>query len=159
MRLVALILFALACAIGTAAAQLDKVLAPVVANAAAETSEAQPFSKASRETAIAKPATHLLTADEILPQLERQLIEHFSLEGQLKLGLTSPWKTRVVVPAEYEIAVTDYPGQGVSSAFVLRCKISVNAQSITELQIPLRAQLWREVWIAGGRLDRGLTPS
>jgi flagella basal body P-ring formation protein FlgA len=38
---------------------------------------------------------------------------------------------------------------------VVRCKLTSNGQSLGEFQIPLRAELWREVWVADGRLDRG----
>jgi flagella basal body P-ring formation protein FlgA len=132
---------------GNASAQLDKVLAPV--SLAAATSSAP-----AAEKVAPQPAIHVLTTTEVLPRLEEQLTEHFSLEGELKLETTAPWR-RILVPADYDLAIADYPGAGMSNAFVVRCKLSAKGQSLGDFQVPLRAQLWREVWVADGRLDRG----
>lgn len=149
MRSLAFILFALLFLCANAFAQLDKILAPV--NLAAVVPSA-PLD----EKAPAKRQPHLLTPDEVLPQLEKQVSERFSLEGELKLETSAPWG-RILVPADYDLTIVDYPGGGVSSAFVVRCKLTANGKSLGDFQIPLRAQLWREVWVADGRLDRGQT--
>ncbi len=148
MRLLPLILGATLLLCANASAQLDKLLAPV--SLAAVASSAQPDGK----VVAARPAVHALTTSEVLPRLEEQLSEHFSLEGELKLETTTPWR-RILVPADYDLTIVDYPGAGVSNAFVVRCKLSASGQSLGDFQVPLRAQLWREVWVAEGRLDRG----
>jgi flagella basal body P-ring formation protein FlgA len=147
MRLVTLILGATLFLCANASAQLDKILAPV--SLAAATSSAPGADKVATQ-----PAIHVLTTTEVLPRLEEQLSEHFSLEGELKLETTAPWR-RILVPADYDLTIADFPGAGVSNAFVVRCKLSVNGKSLGDFQVPLRAQLWREVWVADGRLDRG----
>lgn len=130
-----------------ASAQLEKVLAPVVFAAAV------PPSPADGKVA-AKSALHALTPTEIVPRLEKQLRDRFSLEGELKLQTTGPWG-RILVPADYEITIADFPGGGMSSAFAVRCKLTANGEALGDFRVPLRAELWREVWVADGRLDRG----
>ena len=132
----------------SASAQLAKVLAPVVASAAALPSAA------GDDQPIGKPVLHLLKPDEALSLLNQQLRYHYSLEGELKLETNVPWG-RILVPESYDLTITDYPGGGMTNNLVIRCKLSGNGQALGDFQIPLRAQLWREVWVAEGRLDRG----
>jgi flagella basal body P-ring formation protein FlgA len=140
-----------------ARAQLDKILAPVAV--AQDASQPVPVVALNGTVIGASPVkrvSHALTSDEILPLLEKQLTEHFSLEGELKLGLSAQWR-RITVPADYEVTITDFPGGALSGSFIVRCKITADAETIADLQLPLRAQLWREVLVAEGRLDRGQT--
>jgi flagella basal body P-ring formation protein FlgA len=132
-----------------APAQLDKVLAPVSFAAALPPAPGDVL-------APAKPTLHLLKPEEAVPLLEKQLREHFSLEGELKLETSSSWG-RILVPTNYDLTIIDYPGGGVTNSFVVRCKLTGEGQSLGEFQVPLKAQLWREVWVAEGRLDRGQT--
>jgi flagellar basal body P-ring formation protein FlgA len=148
MRPLPVLLLATLLLCANASAQLDKILAPV-SLAAIAPSSGQPGGQTATQ-----PALHALTPAEVLPRLEKQLGDRFSLEGELKLETATPWG-RILVPADYDLTIVDYPGGGVSNAFAVRCKLSANGQSLGEFQLPLRAQLWREVWVAEGRLDRG----
>lgn len=132
-----------------ASTPLDKILAPVdlAVNAPSAALEKQKPPKDS---------LHQLTLNEALPQLQKQLIERFSVNGELKLETATRWE-RILVPAAYQLTIVDYPGAGLSSAFIVRCKLTANGQALGEFQVPLRAELWREVWVADGRLDRGQT--
>jgi len=132
-----------------ASTPLDKILAPVdlAVNASSTALEKQK---------LPKDSLHLLTPNEALPQLQKQLIERYSVNGELKLQTATLWE-RILVPATYQLTIVDYPGGGLSSAFVVRCKLVANGQALGEFQVPLRAELWREVWLADGRLDRGQT--
>lgn len=132
-----------------ASAQLDKILAPVDLAGGASSTQQQ-------KQNAAKDALHSLTFNEALPQLQKQLVDRFSVNGDLKLETTVRWG-RILVPNDYQLTIVDYPGAGLSSAFSVRCKLTANGQSLGEFQIPLRAELWREVWVAEGRLDRGQT--
>lgn len=131
-----------------ASAQLDKILAPVSLAAAAA-----PAAQLDGKTAP-KSTLHALTPDEVLPLLEKQLVDRYSLQGELKLETASSWG-RILVPADYDLTIIDFPGSGVSPALAVRCKLSANGQSLGDFRISLRAELWREVWVADGRLDRG----
>jgi flagella basal body P-ring formation protein FlgA len=130
-------------------AQLDKILAPV------DLALAAPSSSLERQSAQ-KDALHLLTFNEALPQLQQQLADRFPVNGELKIQAAAPWG-RILVPTTYQLTIVDYPGAGLSSAFVVRCKLTADGQGLGEFQIPLRAEVWREVWVTEGRLDRGQT--
>ncbi|HEY2801344.1 MAG TPA: flagellar basal body P-ring formation chaperone FlgA [Chthoniobacterales bacterium] len=136
----------------TASAQLDKLLAPVGVVAAAASTSLD--GKTGTDSPPAKEALHILTPEEALTTIKKQLQERYSLEGELKLEVASRW-ARILVPHEYELTIVDYPGAGLSSAFVVRCKLTAKDQALGDFPVALRAQLWREVWVAGGRLDRG----
>ena len=143
-----LVSLSVSCLICThALAQLDKILAPVNLATA-------PATNSQSEERLPEPKLHLLTPAEALSRIQKQLIDRYSLNGELKLQTAAFWG-RILVPANYNLTIVDYPGAGVSSAFVVRCKLTSNGQSLGEFQIPLRAELWREVWVADGRLDRG----
>lgn len=132
----------------SASAQLDQLLVPVNLAAVA------PSSGQVGGKIATQPALHALTPAEVLPPLAKQLGDRFSLDGELKLETVSPWG-RIMVPADYDLTIVDYPGGGVSTAFTVRCQLSAHGESLGEFQVPLRAQLWRDVWVAEGRLDRG----
>jgi flagella basal body P-ring formation protein FlgA len=53
------------------------------------------------------------------------------------------------------LAVTELPVGGVSGAFFIRAKASSGGAVVGEWQLPLRAQLSQEVWVAATRLERG----
>lgn len=136
----------------TASAQLDKLLAPVSVIAAAASASLD--EKTGTDSTSVKEALHILTAEEALTTITRQLQDRYSPEGELKLQIASRWG-RILVPNEYELTIVDYPAAGLSSAFVARCKLTAKGQALGDFPVSLRAQLWREVWVAEGRLDRG----
>jgi flagella basal body P-ring formation protein FlgA len=131
-----------------ASAQLDRMLAPV--NLGATVSR--------EEKKVEKPTLHLLIPEEALPRLQKQLVDRYALNGDFKLQTVTTWG-RILVPSDYDLTIVDYPGGGMSSAFVVRCRLTANGRSLGEFQVPLRAELWREVWVADGRLDRGQSVS
>jgi len=147
MRVIVLVLASAFLCGGQAYAQLEKLLAPV------SLATAEPVAGAGSRPAPT-PSLHRLAPDEVLPQLEKQLQERFSLEGELKLQNPAPW-AKIIVPGDYDLTVADYPGGGVTSSFVVGCRLTAQGKSLGQFQVPLRAQLWREVWVADGRLDRG----
>ncbi len=135
----------------TGLAQLENILAPVegTKSAPAAGQPAQPPEPS------ATPAAHTVTGDDLLALLQKRLTEHFAINGELKLGFVRPWQTVKLPDAEFDVTITQFPPDGVSGSFLVRCKIVSAAQTVGEWQIPLRAQIWQEVWVASGRLDRG----
>jgi flagellar basal body P-ring formation protein FlgA len=143
MKLLAFAIFFCAFA-ASAPAQLDKLLAPLPEAAAAQRDASNPAPKAG-----------VLRGDDLLAVLEKQIAEHFPLSGELRLSFARPWQT-IRLPAEdFDATITEYAGDGVSSSFSIRCKITSSGETVGEWQLALRAQLWREVWVAQTRLDRG----
>src|SRR5689334_25437410 len=81
-------------------AQLDKILAPV------DLAVAAPSTSLEKQK-LPKEALHLLTVNEALPQLQKQLVDRFSVNGDLKLQTATSWG-RILVPATYQLTIVDF---------------------------------------------------
>jgi flagella basal body P-ring formation protein FlgA len=73
----------------------------------------------------------------------------------LKLSFLRDWRPIRLPAKEFDLTLTDYPPDGVTSSFALRFKIVSGGAPAGEWQLGLRAQLWQSVWVTQGRLDRG----
>lgn len=129
------------------AGPLDRILAPLPKDAA-------PAGIAPRAAAPARPA-HSLTADALVLELERQAALHFAADGELKLSLARVWPALRLPEADWVLAVTEWPASGLASTLLVRVKVVSGGETIIEGQLPLRVQLWREVWCAANQLERG----
>lgn len=129
----------------TACAQLERLLAPIDGTHPVRPPHATP----------APTARHLLTAERLVAELERELSTRFGVTGELKLALARPWEPIKLPGDDLVLAVTELPVGGVSGAFFIRAKASSGGAIVAEWQLPLRAQLWQEVWVAATRLERG----
>jgi flagella basal body P-ring formation protein FlgA len=145
MKTLALSIFGLFAVCLTSVAQLEKILAPVSGPGGGQTETQSAGGRAPRA----------LTGDDLLALLEKRLTEHFSITGELKLGMERPWRTTKLPADDCDVTITEYPAEGVNRSFLIRCKIISGGQNLGECQLALRAQLWQEVWVATGRLDRG----
>lgn len=136
----------------TAHAQLDRLLAPIatapMATHATSATPATPGAQAVSETS-------LLTAERLVKALEKELAARLSVTGELQLTLGRAWEAVRLPGDDLFLAVTELPIGGVSGAFFIRAKASSGGAVIGEWQLPLRAQLWQEVWVAATRLERG----
>jgi flagella basal body P-ring formation protein FlgA len=144
-----------------ATAQLDHLLAPVGGSTqvAALSRAGVPAAVATHEAATSSPAPGglSLTAEALLAELEKQLGDHFSTDGELKLALLRGWTPLALPAQDWAVAVTEWPQGGISSTFFLRAKIFSGGETVADIQLPLKAQLLQEVWLAANRLDKGQT--
>lgn len=142
-------------------AQIDRILAPlpnggqVAQQEAMLVSSLQGDAGAPAPKTADKPATQWLKADDLLQCLEKQLAEYYSLKGDFKLAFTRPWQAVKLPDKAFEVVINDYPGEGVSGSFFIRCKVVSGGETVGEWQLALHGQLWQEVWGALSRLDRG----
>ncbi len=75
--------------------------------------------------------------------------------GELELRLGRPW-TAIPVPEEpLTVRVLELPVAGVTPNFILRFELRTERETIGTFQVPLRAKLWREVWVARTSQPRG----
>ena len=126
---------------------LDRLLSPLPKVASAS-------SLPTRAESAAKPAFSL-KADALVTELEKQAAQHFSMEGELKLSLARVWPALRLPEADWILTVTEWPAGGLSATLLVRVKIVSGSETIIEGQLPLRAQLWQEVWFASNQIDRG----
>ena len=132
---------------GNVFGQLDQLLAPLATETLAVVETATPNR--------AKAPSYVLGSEAFVLELEKELSTRLSLNGELKLTLAQPWKDLKLPAANFAVAITETPGNGISGTFVTRVKITSNGETIADLQISLRAQFWQEVWTAASRLERG----
>ena len=145
-----LTLLALALLAGTSRGQLDQLLAPVA-------TQTITGADAPARNPIARPQapSYTLGAEAFVAELEKELGTRLSLNGELKLTLAQPWKGLKLPAARFAIAITETPNGGINGTFLLKAKITSDGETVSEVQVSLRAQLWQDVWTASTRLERG----
>ncbi len=129
----------------SAGAQIDRLLAPV---------STQGILTTSARPAVASVA-HTLGADAFVAEIEKELSARLSLNGELKLTLTQPWKVLKLPAADFAVVISETPTGGINGTFLVRTKITSGGEIVGDMQVPLRAQLWQQVWTAASRLERG----
>lgn len=140
---------------GCASAPLDRILAPVDTGAKPAQEEAPVVPPPVVAAPVATREPTMLTKDTLLEQLRTQIVDHFRVDGDLKLDLSRPW-TPVPLPADdVTVTIVDFGGDGLSSSFLVRCEAVSGDRKVGQWQVGISAQLWKEVWIASARLDRG----
>jgi len=149
MRILPLFL-SLAC-VACAAGPLDRILDPLPKDARPSTpsllSQLQPM-------APARPAFSL-TTDALVAELEKQAAKHFAADGELKLSLARTWPALRLPEADWVLTIAEWPVGGLSGTLVVRIKVVSGSETIVEGQLPLRAQLWQDVWFSSNQLERG----
>jgi len=159
MNLFSAILLPVAAAASLQAADLGGITAPL-ANApvnpvAASFQKSEPAAPA----VVTSPGAVTIGEREILDALQRELIVRYSLEGDLKLSLAQEWKPLELRNGrDWKLIIDQAPLGGLSSRPQVRFHIEAGGNQVGSWQESLRASLWRPVWVATRRLDRGATP-
>ena len=159
MNLFSAILLPVAAAASLQAADLGGITAPL-ANAPVNPVAAS-FQKpeAAAPAVVTSPGTVTIGEREILDALQRELIARYSLEGDLKLSLAQEWKPLDLRNGhDWKLIIDQAPLGGLSSRPQVRFHIESGGNQVGSWQESLRASLWRPVWVATRRLDRGATP-
>lgn len=104
--------------------------------------------------AAASAAVSPLTQDTFVSALSRELVSHFNLEGELQLELLRPWAAPAKVAGDWQVMVTDFPTVA-GSAMLVRCRVLADGEPLAESTLTLRANLWRDAWVARQPLVNG----
>ena len=126
-------------------------LLPLLASLCAVLPAAQPRLAAAPAESVA-PATW--GADELVDAVARELSAHFKLEGDLQLELLRPCPLGETKARAWSVLVTGYPS-AMASSLLVRCRIIADGASVAEPTLVLRAQLWRDAWVARQPLTTG----
>lgn len=81
--------------------------------------------------------------------------EHVQDRGELELHFTRPWKTVSVPDEPITLKVLELPISGVTPNFIVRFELLTPSGVIGTYQMPVSAQVWREIWVARSPLARG----
>ena len=160
--------------LGTAAttcADFNALLSPVPGATVGRNSLSSPPAPAAKAAPVggqllklqtaAPDAQALLTENELLTAIQADLPKRFVIEGELRVTLTRPW-TGIPLPApEFFAECVQLPPGGLASVMQLTVRGVSGGKIIGEWPLQVRAEVWREVWLAPQRMDRGqmLQPS
>jgi flagella basal body P-ring formation protein FlgA len=98
---------------------------------------------------------HLLDGETLLRSVEKELTNHYGVNGELKLSFIRPWVPVTMADADFSLTVTEPPADGLASSFVVKVKVVAAAEIVGEWALSVRAQLLQEMWAANGRIERG----
>ena len=76
-------------------------------------------------------------------------------KGQLELHLGQPWNALVLPDEPLTLDVTELPSAGVTPGFIVRFTLRTANETLGNWQANLKANVWREVWVASVQLKRG----
>jgi len=139
-----------------AEAQLAGLLAPVgVAKAQAQNDSAQ-LERVVKRLQV-EAGRHSLDADTLLREVGKELTTRFGVNGELRLSLVRPWGPVSMPAQDFSVSVTEAPGEGLASSFMVKVKVVAAAEEVGEWTLAVRAQLLQEMWAASGRIERGQT--
>jgi flagella basal body P-ring formation protein FlgA len=81
--------------------------------------------------------------------------DHVRDLGELELTFTRPWKTVPVPDRELSVRIVELPTMGVSPMFIVRFELRAGDELAGAWQQPVRARVWRDLWVARAKLERG----
>ena len=99
--------------------------------------------------------TYKVTLSDFLNELHVFFKNKFELRGDLKLIPLRHWKTLSVNSLDYRIEFLDYPSDGLKSNFNILFKVTVNNEEVGSWSLPMRCELWQDIYMATERLRRG----
>jgi flagella basal body P-ring formation protein FlgA len=75
--------------------------------------------------------------------------------GELELTLARSWSAIPVPDTELTVKIVELPTLGVTANFIVRFELWAGETPLGSWQVPLKARVWREVWVARTSLHRG----
>ena len=95
--------------------------------------------------------------NEMLAQLTATLQhDYVKGKGELELSLTQPWCPPVVPDEPLTVKILELPTAGVSPSFIVRFELHTAQETLGAWQASVKAQVWRDVWVAHSSLQRGV---
>jgi flagella basal body P-ring formation protein FlgA len=100
--------------------------------------------------------TRRLAETEIKEMLTAALQKDYVKDrGELELRFTRAVPPATVPDEPLTVKILDLPAAGVTPAFIARFELRAGEETAGSWQVPVQAQVWREVWVAGSALKRG----
>jgi flagella basal body P-ring formation protein FlgA len=119
--------------------------------------EPSPAPAAAPATAAAvAPAERSFDQSDLVELLKTTLQQDYVKDkGELEINFTQPWASRKVSDDPLTIKILEMPTIGVSSSFIVRFELRNEHGSIGAWQLPVRAHVWHDAWVAHAMLKRG----
>ncbi|MFT3828695.1 MAG: flagellar basal body P-ring formation chaperone FlgA [Opitutaceae bacterium] len=91
---------------------------------------------------------------QFLPQLATDLAAHFGTTGELQLDLLRPWAPPVATTGDWSLTVVA-PPPTLAAQLIVRVRLVQAGRALGEWNLPLRAQLWGDAFVARQPVARG----
>ena len=103
-----------------------------------------------------EPRSRTLAESELNNMLTGALQrDHVRELGELELTFARSWSPITVPDTELTLKIVELPTQGVTANFIARFELFAGEKSLGCWQVPLKARVWRDVWVARTPLCRG----
>jgi flagella basal body P-ring formation protein FlgA len=104
---------------------------------------------------VTRRARHFDEAEMLTLLTERITQDHLSTGGTLELRTARSWSDIVIPDESFEMKIVSMPPQGVMGSFRVRFELGNETEEFGTWEVSVRASLWKDVWIARQRLNRG----
>lgn len=98
-------------------------------------------------------ATYSVSKEAVAKEVQRSLISQFNLEGELNLELLSLIPRVGTSNQPWAVEVVEYP-TAMASIMQVRVRLLSAGRDSFEFPLNLRAQVWREVFVARDTIER-----
>jgi flagella basal body P-ring formation protein FlgA len=100
--------------------------------------------------------TRTLTESEIKELLAASLQQNYVKDrGELELRFSRPVPSAIVIDEPLTVKMLELPSTGVTANFIARFELRAGEEVAGTWQIPVTANIWREVYVASSALKRG----
>ena len=100
--------------------------------------------------------TRSLTESEIKELLTRELQQnHVKDRGELELRFSRPFQTVIISDEPLTVKLLELPSAGVTANFIARFELRAEEEVVGTWQIPVVANIWQEIYVAGSAVKRG----
>lgn len=97
-----------------------------------------------------------LSESDLLGMLTATLQQKYVKDkGQLELRLAQPWKALVLPDEPLILDILEVPNLGVTPQFIARFALRTEHETLGTWTAGIKANVWREVWVASSQLNRG----
>ena len=95
--------------------------------------------------------------EDITKSIHHHLTQQYVYEGVLKVYILKKWKEIWVENSHWKTKVVEFPANGLSSRMRLHLRLFWEEEIISEWLLPIRAELWQDVYITKRYLNRSDT--
>jgi len=81
--------------------------------------------------------------------------EHVEAGDRLEIEFTRPWSAIQVPDEPLSLHLSPLPAAGISSYLIVRFSIEAGGERFGPWQLPVRARVWRDMWVVDRPLKRG----
>ncbi len=137
-------------------AGLDSLLIPVNVEDLVEKQPTAPVIDTAKDAEVEEiPEKYTLTIQDLLPALKNSLVTRYQVDGNLRIYPLRSWRGRTLNSPVWDLEITNAPSPTLTSKILIGFQILSEGEIVGEWQMPLRCEVWREVFVTRQRMNRG----